>query len=447
MNGQQGSDSLCHNGKLAASKEIIRRTFFTIKCNKKACLSLCIVMLCVLSFLVFRPFGKKRAAGNDAQIPVTVMRLKLEDIGLKQELPGRVVAFQVAEVRPQVGGIVMERMFTEGGDVVRGQQLYQIDQASYHASYESALASLAKAEANVMSLRAKAERYSKLVKVDAVSKQDFDDVTSQLAQARADVSVAKAAVRVAKINLDYTKMYAPISGRIGKSNVTKGALVTINQQEAVTNITQLDPVYVDLTQSVEDASRTQALRNAVGSGGVDMVLVMDSTGRLYKHHGKLQFTDVTVNKSTGSVFLRAIFPNPNSELLPGAFVRGQLIFKLRGVLVPQKAVTRDSSGAFNIWVVGAKKKVANIKKITVSQAIGNMWLVSDGLSAGDIVVIEGYQRLAPGVRVVTTEVDSSSGRNNAAKSSGTSAHGDVRYIHQNVNHSDGQGSNVVNNGK
>lgn len=339
-----------------------------------------------------------------AGMHVSTMCVKNENVYLKQELSGRVVAYQVAEIRPQVGGIITDVMFVEGGEVQRGQQLYQIDDAHYRAILASASANLAKAEANAKSVNARAARYAKLIKIDAISKQEFDDITAQAAQAHADIEIAKAALKTAQINLDYTKVYAPIKGRIGKSNVTRGALVVANQPIAIASITQLDPIYVDLTESLEETYRTRSFLKTSNDIKIELELNvarnMDNT--IYKYAGKLQFTDVTVDKTTGSVLLRTIFPNPEYVLLPGTFVRGLLSFKVENaILIPQSATIRGKDGVFSVWVV--KNQIVKIQEIKVVQAIKDAWLVSAGVVPGDIIVTEGYQRLVPGMTVISTE--------------------------------------------
>jgi len=326
------------------------------------------------------------------------------------ELPGRTAAYRVAEVRPQVSGIVKKRLFREGAEVKAGQQLYQIDSARYEANLASARATLAKARANVKTSQAKASRYADLVKINAVSKQDYDDVVATLAQYRADVQAAKAEVDLARIDLDYTKVYAPISGRIGKSSVTEGALVTASQTTTLAKVTQLDPIYVDMTQSSDDLAK---LRRAVESGqlqgnvrsGAQVRLVDSSGDPTYDMVGSLQFSDVTVDQTTGTVTLRALFPNPKHELLPGLFVRTRMEegVKNNALTVPQAALVRDAAGGANVWMIGADGKVA-LHPIKVAQANGGGWVVESGLKSGDQVVVEGLQRLRPGVMAKGVDV-------------------------------------------
>jgi membrane fusion protein (multidrug efflux system) len=342
------------------------------------------------------------SAQNKPEVGVVVM--KLRPVALTTELSGRISPWMVAEVRPQVGGIIQKRLFTEGGNVKAGEALYQIDAALYRAALDSAKASLARAEASLFTIRLKAERYKELVTIKAVSKQDFDDATAALHQADADVAAAKAAVETAQINLDYTRITAPISGRIGRSTVTPGALVTANQATALATIQQLNPVYVDVTQSSSELLRMKRniAAGRVKEGGPDQTkvrLVLEDGSR-YPLEGRLEFSEVTVDPSTGSITLRARFPNPDQLLLPGMFVRGivQEGVQEQGMLVPQRGVTRDQAGNAVSLVVGDNDLVER-RVLKTERAVGDAWLVADGLKAGDRVIVEGFQRIRPGVRV------------------------------------------------
>ncbi|SIS88293.1 efflux RND transporter periplasmic adaptor subunit [Insolitispirillum peregrinum] len=336
---------------------------------------------------------------------VTVQTLATQTVPLYTDLPGRTAAYRVAEVRPQVSGIVLKRLFTEGSEVQAGQQLYQIDPSTYQAAVQSAMADLAKARATAKSVEAKAARYADLVKINAVSKQDYDDAVASLDQAKADIMVAQAAVDTAKINLEYTKVYAPISGRIGKSAITEGALVTANQTTPMSTLTQLDPIYVDVSQSSSDLMR---LRQAVSAGLLQkgqadqapVTLTLDGSTQAYKHNGQLQFADVTVDETTGAVQVRAVFPNPDKELYPGLFVRARVEQGVRenALLVPQRATVRLPDGSAAVWVVGADNKVAT-RPIQATQAVGDAWLVNSGLQAGERIVIEGLQKIRAGAEV------------------------------------------------
>ena len=335
---------------------------------------------------------------------VGVVTMKSEPVILSMELPGRISPHMVAEVRPQVGGIIQKRLFTEGGEVKTGDALYQIDPATYQAAYASARAALLKSEANVFAIKLKAERYKNLVAINAVSRQDYDDATAALKQANADIEAGKAAVDTARINLAYTKIIAPISGIIGRSSVTPGALVTANQPTALAAIQQLDPVYVDVTQSSADLLR---LKRSLASGRINnkdadqaKVKLLLEDGSSYPLEGTLKFSEVTVDQTTGSITLRAQFPNPNHLLLPGMFVRGivQEGVQAQGILVPQRGVTRDQTGDA-VALVAGEKDVVERRILKTERAVGDAWLVTDGLKAGDRVIVEGLQRIRPGVTV------------------------------------------------
>ena len=318
-------------------------------------------------------------------------------------LAGRIASFQVAEVRPQVGGILQQRLFTEGADVKAGQALYQIDPATYEAALDSAQAALMKAEANVTPARLKAERFRELLAIKAVSKQEYDDAQAAFKQAEADVAVNRAAVKTARINLEYTKVRSPISGRIGKSAFTPGALVTANQAQALTSVRQLDPVYVDITQSSQDLLRLRAqftngeLRSAAEEAPVRLKL---ENGAMYPHEGRLQFTDVSVDESTGMVSLRALFPNPEHILLPGMYVRAVIAEGVdeNALLVPQRALRRDPKGQASVLLVDGGGKV-DVRLVDVGRTVGDSWQVLSGLKPGDRVIVEGGQNVRPGMSV------------------------------------------------
>ncbi|QCG94276.1 efflux RND transporter periplasmic adaptor subunit [Azospirillum sp. TSA2s] len=340
---------------------------------------------------------------------VSVLTIEPQRLTVTTELPGRTAAYRIAEIRPQVSGIVLKRLFREGSDVKAGDQLYQIDPATYEASLASAQADVQKAEANLQAARNKASRYGDLVKNSVVSKQDFDDVQASLKQNEAQVAAAKAAYNLASINLNYTKVFAPISGRIGKSAVTEGALVTANQATALATIQQFDPIYVDVTQT---ASQLMKLREDMATGRIrpaepgkiPVTLFLNSNASgddtAYPAKGELQFSDVTVDAGTSSVQLRAVFPNPNKDLLPGLFVRARVEQGVaeNAITVPQAAVARGPDGSARVWVVGADNKV-NPRTIKTERAVGNVWLVSDGLVVGERVVVEGLQKVKPGAEV------------------------------------------------
>lgn len=353
----------------------------------------------------------QQAAPGGAAPPaptVGIVVATAEPVQLTTELPGRTAAYMVAELRPQVTGIVQKRLFTEGSTVKAGQTLYQIDPATYRATFESAKASLARAEANVYSARLKAQRYADLVKVEAVSKQANDDAIAALKQAEADVASARAAVEKARIDVGFTAVTSPIAGRIGRSSVTAGALVTANQADALATVQQLDPIYVDLTQSSAELLRlkrdlAEGKLQRVAGKAVPVRLVLED-GSEYASEGRLEFSEVSVDSDTGSVTLRAVFPNPSGALLPGMYVRAQLTQGevANGILVPHAAVSRDPRGTALVMVVGAEDKVES-RPVTAAISRGDKWLITDGLAAGDKVIVDGLQKIRPGATVKPQE--------------------------------------------
>ncbi|MFI8415274.1 multidrug efflux RND transporter periplasmic adaptor subunit SdeX [Serratia sp. NPDC078593] len=340
---------------------------------------------------------------------VGVVTLKAEPLNITTELPGRTAAYRIAEVRPQVGGIILKRNFVEGSDIKAGESLYQIDPATYQAAYDSAKGDLAKAQAAAEIARLTLNRYKPLLGTNYISKQDYDTAASTLQQSNAAVIAAKAAVESARINLAYTKVTSPISGRIGKSTVTEGALVTTGQANALATVQQLDPMYVDVTQSSNDFLRLkQELANGTlkQENGKAKVKLLLQNGQEYAQEGTLEFSDVTVDETTGSITLRAVFPNPSDELLPGMFVRARLDEGVRNnaLLVPQQGITRNPRGDATALVVGADNKV-EMRTLKADQAIGDKWLVTDGLKAGDRVIVTGLMKARPGTPVKAQEVD------------------------------------------
>lgn len=321
---------------------------------------------------------------------VGIVTLEAEPFALTTELPGRAQAYRVAEVRPQVDGIIQKRLFTEGSEVKAGEQLYQIDDAIYQATYKSAQASLA-------STKSLADRYALLVKEQAVSKQAFEEARAASLQAEAELERAR-------INVRYTKVLAPISGRIGRSAVTEGALISSGQAQALAVIQQLDPIYVDVTQPARDLlslrrDLAEGRLEKAGENAAKATLVLED-GTPYPHEGKLEFSEVSVDAGTGSVVLRAVFPNPDKMLMPGMFVHAQLVagVKSEAILAPQQGVTRTPTGEATAMVVGADNKV-EIRKLKAARAVGNRWLVTEGLEAGDRLITEGLQFIRPGVEV------------------------------------------------
>lgn len=343
------------------------------------------------------------AAGQPPLPAVTVRAVQSERVPMVTELPGRTTPFMVAELRPQVTGIIRQRQFVEGSEVKAGQALYQIDPSTYQATLDSARASLARAEANLHAARLKAARHAELVTIEAVSKQANDDASAALKQAEAEVAAARAAVDKARIDLDFTRVSSPISGRIGRSAVTPGALVTANQATALATVQQLDPINVDLTQSSAELLR---LRRALESGRlqrsaatVPVRLVLED-GSLYAAEGRLAFSEVTVDPGTGSVTLRAQFPNPKGELLPGMYVRARLEQGMQqdAILVPHAALSRDARGNALVMTVNADSKVEP-RIVKAEQSLGSQWVVTEGLAAGDRVIVEGLQKVRPGAPV------------------------------------------------
>jgi len=344
------------------------------------------------------------ATGTMPPPQVTVVTLKPQSVDLQRELPGRVSALLVAEVRPQVGGIVKQVHFTEGSEVKAGQLLYQLDDAAYRAVVSSADATRLKAEAALDNARRSATRGAELQKTRLISEQDNDTLQATLHQAEADLAAARATLETARINLAYARITAPISGRIGKSTLTRGALVTANQAEALATVQQLNQVYVDVTQSSSEwlqLRRTLGTGNAGGSRVVQLIL---EDGTRYAQEGRLQFTDVTVDQATGSFLLRVLVPNPQRLLLPGMYVRAAINegTLASGLLAPQQGITRDPKGNATAMVVDAEGKVQQ-RTVRTLRTVGDQWLVAEGLAAGDRLIIEGLQKIMPGMPVQAVE--------------------------------------------
>lgn len=366
-----------------------------------------VALVSLLAGAVLAACGGGQAPPAPAAQPVTVVTLKAEPVTLTRELPARTNAYLIAEVRPQVSGIVKQRLFKEGGTVKAGQPLYQLDDSTYQADVASARASLARAEATLNSARLNAARSAELAKVDAVSQQDHENATAALLQAEADVKLAQANVRSSGILLDYARIASPISGRIGKSSVTQGALVTANQAAPLATVQQLDPIYVDATAS---STELLALRRELAAGTLTSaartvpVSIVLEDGSTYRHGGKLTFADVTVDPTTGTFLLRVLVPNTEQLLLPGMYVRAVFSIGVRenGVLVPQQGIARDPKGHTTAMVVGQDGK-AEQRDVQVSRTIGDKWLVDGGLAAGDRVIVEGLQKIRPGSPVQATE--------------------------------------------
>ena len=346
----------------------------------------------------------KEPAGPPPPPEVGVLTLQPRDIPITDQLPGRTTAYRVAEVRPQVTGIVQRRLFTEGSEVKAGQQLFQIDPGPYRAALSSAEAALKRAEAQVVTAKLLEERYAPLIAANAVSRQEYDEAVAARARAEADVAAARAQVETARINLVYTQVLSPISGRIGRALVTEGALVTANQEDVLATVQQLDPIYVDITQSSTEMLRLQRqlangelVHNENKEAEVTLTL---EDGSAYEERGRLKVAEVSVEPSTGSVTLRAEFPNPRRELLPGMFVRAQLARGVRAaaLLVPQRGVSHNNRGEATVLVLDENDTVSE-RVVTAGRAIGGEWLITAGLSPGERVVLDGLQKIKPGAVV------------------------------------------------
>lgn len=360
--------------------------------------------LCLLPLLLF-------LNGCDADQPapkniqqVGTITIKPETIESTYQLAGRTVASEISQVRPQVNGVVIDQLFKEGTQVNKGQPLYKIDSSLYRDSVDEAAGNLALAKATVNSTRLQAERYKELIKVNGVSQQELDNAQSAYEQAKATVAVNEAVLKTARTNLRYTQVSAPISGRIGRSSITRGALVTSAQTDPLATIQKLDPMYVDLTQSSDEymALRKQLTENGIKPTELSVRLKLEN-GTAYAEQGTFKFSDVAVDEATGSVTLRAAFPNPNNALLPGLYVRAELGTGTRpnSVLIPQGALFRDAEGNPLVWIVGKDNK-AEQRKITLGDAIDDRWLVTSGLKAGDQVIVEGLQGLSAGMTIKPT---------------------------------------------
>ena len=337
---------------------------------------------------------------------VTVVTIRPETVTLKRELPGRVSPFLVAEVRPQVGGLIRERLFDEGSKVDAGQPLYQLDDASYRADVNSARATLKRAEATQHAAKLRAARIAELAQRKLVSTQDHENAMAALAEASADVGVARAELQRQQVTLDHARILAPIAGRVGKSSVTQGALVTANQTQALATVQQLDPIFVDLNQS---SAELLQLRQQLEAGRMDAkaglpVSIVLEDGSAYSHPGELAFTDLSVDPATGSFLLRVEVPNPDELLLPGMYVRAEIGVgqSSEALLVPQTGVQRNPKGEAYAMVVGADGKVAQ-RVLQVSRTLGDRWLIDSGLAAGDRVIVAGLQKVRPDTEVTAVE--------------------------------------------
>jgi membrane fusion protein (multidrug efflux system) len=385
------------------------------------------LFISVVVFLIACKGDDKKAgpSGPAKPVEVGVMVVKSQPITLTQELPGRTSAFRIAEVRARVNGIVQKRMFTEGGEVTQGQPLFKIDPAPYAATLESANAQVARAEAMLESAKLLGERYGKLIESNAISRQEYDDAMARVKTAQADLAAARAASKAARINVDYTTVVSPITGRIGRADVTEGAYVQASTATLLATVQQLDKMYVDMTWSTVEVAR---LRRAIAEGklqapgGEPPVTIVLEDGREYQPKGTLQFADVSVDPTTGSIVLRAIVPNPTGELFPGMFVRARIDegTNPNALLVPQRAVTRDQNGRPVALVV--KDGKVDRRMLTTNRAVGDQWLVTSGLTAGESVIVEGLQKVRPGAAVnpvpVATPAPKAAMTGSAAEGSG-----------------------------
>lgn len=390
------------------------------------------ILLCSLLLIAVALLSacKKESQNTITSEPVEVgvMAITPQPVNRIVELPGRTAAYRIAEVRPQVSGIIKKRLFTEGSEVKAGQLLYQIDPDTYQAKFDSVKAALARAEALEYSARLKAQRYKNLVQTKAVSEQDQIEIEANWKQTVADVAAAKAALDSARINLEYTRVTAPISGRIGKSTVTEGALVTAEQPAALATIQQLDPIYVDLNQSSTDLLNLKKELAAGWAGSSDQsqpVKVLFENGSEYSQAGVLEFSDVTVNQTTGTVILRAIVANAAHELLPGMFVRaridkGQVA---NAILVPAACISRNSKGQAMVMVVN-NQSIVEARHIQVGQNIGPQSLVSEGLRGDEQVIVSGLQKIKPGVPVKTVAASTPHGGTSASTIAASVAKGE-----------------------
>lgn len=352
------------------------------------------------SSVIITACDNKPAVKTTMEPEVGVVTLAPSSVNIKSELPGRALAFEIAEIRPQVGGIIIKRNFVEGDKVSKGESLYQIDPAPLQARLDSAKGALAKAQATANNVRLTLNRQSALIKSNYVSRQDYDTTRSQLNEAQANVAVAKADLEQATINLRYANVTSPIDGISGKSSVTVGALVTANQENSLVTVQRLDPIYVDLTQSVQDFLRLKEEKAngkiAQQQGKIPVELMLEN-GKPYRHTGTLQFSDPAVDETTGSVTLRAIFPNPEGEILPGMYVTALLDegSQQNVLMVPQQGITHNEQGKATALILD-QENVVQLREINAVKAVGNQWLVTAGLRPGDRVIVSGLQRIRPG---------------------------------------------------
>lgn len=352
------------------------------------------------SSVIITACDNKPAVKTTMEPEVGVVTLAPSSVNIKSELPGRALAFEIAEIRPQVGGIIIKRNFVEGDKVSKGESLYQIDPAPLQARLDSAKGALAKAQATANNVRLTLNRQSALIQSNYVSRQDYDTTRSQLNEAQANVAVAKADLEQATINLRYANVTSPIDGISGKSSVTVGALVTANQENSLVTVQRLDPICVDLTQSVQDFLRLKEEKAngkiAQQQGKIPVELMLEN-GKPYRHTGTLEFSDPAVDETTGSVTLRAVFPNPEGEILPGMYVTALLDegSQQNVLMVPQQGITHNEQGKATALILD-QENVVQLREINAVKAVGNQWLVTAGLRPGDRVIVSGLQRIRPG---------------------------------------------------
>lgn len=365
------------------------------------------------SSVIITACDNKPAVKTAMEPEVGVVTLAPSSVNIKSELPGRALAFEIAEIRPQVGGIIIKRNFVEGDKVSKGESLYQIDPAPLQARLDSAKGALAKAQATANNVRLTLNRQSALIKSNYVSRQDYDTTRTQLNEAQANVAVAKADLEQATINLRYANVTSPIDGISGKSSVTVGALVTANQENSLVTVQRLDPIYVDLTQSVQDFLRLKEEKAngqiAQQQGKIPVELMLEN-GKPYRHTGTLEFSDPAVDETTGSVTLRAVFPNPEGEILPGMYVTALLDegSQQNVLMVPQQGITHNEQGKATALILD-QENVVQLREINAVKAVGNQWLVTAGLRPGDRVIVSGLQRIRPGIkaRVLPSKLNTS----------------------------------------
>jgi membrane fusion protein, multidrug efflux system len=369
------------------------------------------LMLVIAAVSLLAGCGAREQKGPQQKPPeVTAVTVREERLMLTRELPGRTAASRVSEIRPQVNGLILKRAFDEGAVVQAGDLLYQIDPAQYQAAYDQAKAAVAMAEANLPALRLREARFKELVASRAVGQQDYDNALAALRQAEAQLESSIAAMELAKINLSYTPIKASISGRIGRSSVTEGAMVTAYQAVPLATIQQIDPIYVDVPQSTAELLKLQKRMENKGfdlsSKDQNKVTIIREDGTSYPLEGVLEFRDITVSQTTGSVILRIVVPNPDSLLLPGMFVRAVLKEGVieQAILITQSGVSRTPKGEPYAWIVD-EAGAAQMRMLTIDRAVGDKWLISSGLKAGDRVIVKGIQRIRPGMPVSVAEAD------------------------------------------